>query len=189
MNEYRPFDPDLASLPPGLEQIVRAELTDGEKLAWVGRPRPGRMVLASLPVFAFGIFFSGFALFWIWAASRKDGLFALFGLPFLAAGLAMLGSPLWAGYKASRTVYAVTDRRAVIGEPGLWDGFRVRSYDPGQLRSMVKNQRGGGSGDLVFEEITSYSRRGPGHVTRRGFLAIDRVSEVEALIRSNLLAR
>ena len=176
---------DLASLPPGLESRVIAELSDGEKLAWVGRPRASRMVLASIPIFFFGIFFFGFAVFWTAMASKAPFPFALFGLPFLAVGFGMLASPFWAWYAASRTCYAVTDRRAITWEPGLWDGLRVRSYAPDDLRRMWRNERGDGSGDLVFEEITTYGRRGRRNVIRRGFFAIEDVRAVESLIRSS----
>lgn len=183
-----PFESaDLASLPAALDAMVRDELADGEKLAWVGRPRAGRMILASVPMAIFGVFFGGFAVFWIAGASRVGGAFGLFGLPFVAVGLALVASPIWAGWKASRTCYAVTNRRAVILEPGGWDGLRVRSYRPEDLGAMARNQRGDGSGDLVFEEITTYRNRGGRHVIRRGFLAIDRVRDVETLIRSALL--
>ncbi len=180
-------DSELSGLPPALEALVRDELAEGEKPAWAGRPRVGRMVLGSLPMFVFGIFFFGFAAFWTGGAYLVGGPMALFGLLFLGVGLGMLASPLWAGYKASRTCYALTSRRAITWEPEIGAGLRVRSYRPEDLRSLVRNQRGDGSGDLIFEEVTSYGHKGRRHVTRRGFLAIDDVRGVENLIRSTLL--
>jgi hypothetical protein len=177
-------DSGVALLSPAMEERVRAELADGEKLAWVGRPRPGRMVLVSIPIFVFGIFFGGFAVFWTVMASHAPFPMALFGLPFIAVGFGMLASPFWSWYSASRTCYAVTGRRAITWEPGLWDGCRVRSYAPDHLRRMWRNERGDGSGDLVFEEITTYGARGRRNVTRRGFFAIEDVRSVESLIRS-----
>jgi hypothetical protein len=95
-----------------------------------------------------------------------------------------VASPFWAGRSASRTVYAVTDRRAILWQPTLWSGLQIRSYGPEVLRNLVRNQRTDGSGDLIFEEITTYGPRGRRGVTRRGFFAIERAHEVEAIIRS-----
>ncbi len=175
---------ELASLPPDLDAMVRSEVAGGEKLRWVGQPYPGRMFASSIPIAIFGVFFAGFALFWMVTAAAIDGAFSLFGLPFLFVGLGMIFSPLWAGRAATRTAYAVTDRRAILWEPTLWSGFQVRSYGSGQLGKMTRNQRPDGSGDLIFEELTTFGPRGRWNVTRLGFFAIERVHQVEALIRS-----
>jgi len=191
---------DLGSLPNDLEGMIQEELSPDEKLAWVGRPRPSRMVAGSLPSFFFGLCFTGFALFWLYAASggfgpprgfRRGGgppiFFYLFGIPFVLAGLGMLASPFVAARNARKTCYALTDRRAIVWEGSLWNGVRVRSYRPEELRAMARNQRGDGSGDLVFEEIHTPGGRGRLQTIRRGFLAIEDVRNVEALVRSTLL--
>ena len=202
---FATFDnPGLASLSPDLDAMVRGELTGDEKLVWVGRPILGRMTMAAIPVSIFGIFFTGFAIVWmvmalaivgggIVAVTDKPALglggvvFALFGLPFLAVGLGMLTSPIWAGRRALKTCYALTNRRVVVWNPGWFGGVQVRSYRAGELGAMVRNQRGDGSGDLIFQEFTTFGPNGRRNVTRHGLMAVERVHEVEALIRSNLL--
>jgi hypothetical protein len=114
-------------------------------------------------------------------------VFALFGLPFLAVGLGMLTSPIWMGRRALRTCYALTNRRVIVWEPGWFGGVQVRSYRPPELGSMTRNQRSDGSGDLIFREFTTFGPNGRRNVTRHGLMAIERVQEVEALIRSTLL--
>ena len=106
------------------EQFVNSQLDPGEGVLWTGAPDPARLALSSVPSSIFGIPFTGFAAFWIYMASstttgssRPTGalaLFPLFGVPFLLIGLGMLTAPLWAFLAAGRTVYAVTNRRALI---------------------------------------------------------------------------
>jgi hypothetical protein len=64
-----------------------------------------------------------FAAFWIIMASgmtkgvpRSLGpwmLFPLFGIPFLLVGLGVMLGPLWVYLGARKTVYAVTEKRAL----------------------------------------------------------------------------
>ena len=191
---------DLGSLPNDLEGLVQDEISPGEKLAWVGRPRPSRLIAEALPSFVFGLFFTGFALFWIYAASgglgpprmgRRGGgspsVFLIFGIPFVLAGFSMLVAPFVAARNARKTCYGLTDRRAIVWESTPWYGTRVRSYRPDELRAMARHQRRDGSGDLVFEETYVAGNRGRQKIVRRGFIAIEDVREIEALIRSNLL--
>ncbi|WP_435009430.1 hypothetical protein P12x_000682 [Tundrisphaera lichenicola] len=182
-------DSDLASLPPSLDEMIRAELADDEKLLWVGRPRASRIILPFVPISIFGIFFGGFALFWIAMASHAPWPFALFGIPFVLIGLTMITSPFWGAFAASKICYALTNRRAITWEPSPWAGTQIRSYGRAELTSIARNQRGDGSGDLIFQEFVTYGRRGRTNVTRRGFFGIDRVREVENLIRTNLPGR
>ena len=194
----------FASLSPDLDSMVRGELAGDEKLVWVGQPLPGRMTMAAIPISIFGIFFTGFAIVWMVMAlaiagggmvavtgrpafGLGGGVFALFGLPFLAVGLGMLTSPIWAGRRALRTCYALTDRRVIVWNPGWFGGVQVRSYRPQELGSITRNQRGDGSGDLIFREFTTFGPNGRRNVTRDGLMAVENVKEVEALIRSTLL--
>lgn len=70
--------------------------------------------------FVFGLFFSGFALFWMLAAgaaSKGDGVFSffsLFGLPFLLVGLYVSFGPFIRQKKLTKNcLYVVTDRRII----------------------------------------------------------------------------
>ena len=88
-----------------------------------------------------------------------------------------------------RIHYALTDRRALIWEPG-WFRYTVRSYAREALGRMVRVDRTGGAGDLVFEEYYTRSTDSDGmsSTTRhqRGFMGIDGVREVEELVRLTL---
>ncbi len=117
--------------------------------------------------------------------------FCLFTLPFLFIGGWMLTAPLWMPRRIRRIIYALTDRRALIWEPGWFrDRYTVRSYAREGLGRMVRVDRADGSGDLVFEEYYTRSTDSDGtsSTTRhqRGFMGIDGVREVEELVRLTL---
>jgi hypothetical protein len=171
---------------------VDAELAPGEKLIWVGQPRPDLVMRAAFFLVPFGIVFAGFALVWILIAGLlSGGLMVPCGLPFLAVGILLVASPVWLRRRARNTFYALTDRRAIVWEPGWRGSFTVRNYTGAGLGHMARTERSDGSGDLVFEEFTTVNRSSNGtssSTTRRGFLAIDKVREVEDLVRRTLLS-
>lgn len=198
---------DNSSLPVELETRVRSEIRVGERLLWVGQPRPGRFALQSLPIVLFGILWTGFAVFWMVSASdflfhgpggnggpggfgAIFACFPLFGLPFVLIGLGMLSSPYWRWRQAKQTCYALTDRRAIVWQAGTFGGVSVRSYGPEALGRIHRTEYADGSGDLIFEEIVSVrcdSDGNPTTTTRHGFMAIANVREVEELLRRVLL--
>lgn len=193
-------------LPDDLDARVRSELDRGEQLLWVGQPRPDRFARRAIPIALFGIPFTAFAIFWISMASfaAMKGVpnagplgvigvcFPLFGVPFVLVGLGMLSSPFWAGRKAKRTCYALTDRRAILFDAGMFGSVEVRSYRPAELTKMFRREKADGSGDLIFEE--QIQLRSGSHNSRtlrtqdRGYLGIDNVRAIEELVRKALLS-
>jgi hypothetical protein len=189
------MDPTDDFFPDDLAARVDAELAKGERIAWIGRPIPWLPARSSLPMALFGIPFTAFALFWTAAAGGfafrhgpgPPSFFPMFGLIFVVVGLGLLLSPLWAFRKATRTIYAITDQRALIIEPDLWGHAIVQSFEPRQLAYLERHQRGDGSGDLVFRR----EHRGSGrshHMVAIGFLAVADVREAEDRVRE-LVAR
>jgi hypothetical protein len=177
-------------LPTELASLVDAELAKGERIDWIGRPIPSRLARSTLPIVLFGIPFTAFSLFWMSAAcgsvlrapSRRGVFFVLWGIPFVLIGLCMLTSPFWMYRKALRTVYAITDRRALTIEGGLWGRVVVRSFEPASLAALSRTQHADGSGNLVFQrEYRPGGRRG--QFVDLGFLAIPDVKEVEDRLR------
>jgi hypothetical protein len=203
------------TLPPELEERVHAELSGGERLVWLGQPRPdlyrGQTIFLSI----FGAFFGGIALvmflvgvgmavafagFGGAAAGNAAGTFAgcfplffcLFTIPFMLIGGYLLFAPWWMPKRIRRILYALTDRRAVVFEPNWFGGgYTVRSYTREGLGRMYRVDRAGDAGDLVFEEYYTTSTNSEGYAsssrTQRGFMGIDRVREVEELVRLTLM--
>lgn len=191
-----PAPPDFADpLRPGAEDRLLAEVGPGEKVVWSGQPRTSRFVLATIPILIFGLFWTGFSIFWVVIAflgSRQGGvslIFPLFGLPFVLIGFGMLGSPLWAASKARRIVYALTDRRLILIEPTFAPGgSRVVSLRGNEIGPIERLERGDGSGNLTFgRPIVFDQAQGSAAVVARHMVGIPHVREVESLIRQTLL--
>jgi hypothetical protein len=178
---------------------IKGRLDPSEKIVWAGRPDP--LVFAAtangvIPII--GIFFLGFSVFWLYgalsatrAAKGSIGLFAffpLFGIPFVIAGLCMVLSPVWAWRRAKSTIYALTDRRAVIASD-----FPMRamtSVEPMQLRPLEVHGGGGRRGTVYFFERPFGMNAAFGYtyaMRREGFRGIDEAERVAELIREHLL--
>lgn len=180
----------LTDVHPDLANMVYAELDDDEVIKWGGQPNPYRMIWKTIPIFLFAIPWTAFAIFWTVMAfimTRSEGqmwsiVFPLFGLPFILVGLGLLSSPFWEIRKAKKTVYVVTNKRAIIFEGGRQT--MIHTFKPEQLNHIIRQQKQDGSGDLIFdEEVSSYGRRGHRHYKKIGFLGIPHVRDVERLLQ------
>lgn len=182
---------DLWSLPDHLRGQVEMELRPNEQLLWVGQPIPSLYARKAIPIVLFSIPFGGFAIFWMFAAMNFgmpsfDGdvvemLFPLFGLPFVLVGVGMFLSPLWMSIAARRTVYVLTNERAMfIG--GFWN-TKVVSMGPDRLTEVERSQRSDGSGDLIFDYNITYYKNRRSSTTPVGFMSIPDVRNVEHLVQ------
>ncbi|WP_422930046.1 hypothetical protein [Singulisphaera sp. PoT] len=177
------------------EALLALHLAPGEAVLWSGRPDPGTVARRMIPRSLAGLGFVAFTLLWIAGAvqgknNNWDGgkavapfaphnvrIAALAGLWMLPPGLYMLTWPLLAWRRAGGTTYALTDRRAMIIA-----GHRAKSFRPEDLALVQCDEQAGGSGDLVFENRKTWT----GQARPVGFLGIERVREVEALLRRAL---
>lgn len=120
-------------LPTELQPIVAPD----ERVLWTGRAGSVGPGVEGIFGGCFGLFFAGFALFWIAGAATIGGvarggfdspgapgggalgtglsLFPLFGVPFLLVGLGVIFSSLyWSPRRKSSGIYAITDRRLLF---------------------------------------------------------------------------
>src|SRR5262249_102155 len=115
--------------------LVSWELEDGELMTWIGRPNPMavRRILSGL-AFVRGIFVT-VAIGWAWtismalmgwdenwdrgrtAGKNKVIPAAIAVLSLLPFGAWVLCAPYWVPRKIERTVYGLTDRRAILIVP------------------------------------------------------------------------
>lgn len=152
-----------AQIPQELKEKVDRELQPDERILWMDMPIPTFFTPESTKIFLFGIFFTSFAVFWTFGAAGftipnlKEVsnpiqlislLFPLFGLPFILIGFFLLLNPLFAYAKAFKTVYLITDRRAITFETG-WSKT-VRSYPPSKLLNVYRKDKGDGTGDVII---------------------------------------
>jgi hypothetical protein len=188
----------IAVIEPELRRALDAELAGGERIVWLRQPVPWLIWRASLVVLIFGVPWTAFAVFWTLGAAgligksgaRPSGwwayIFPLWGVPFILFGLAMLSSPYWTARAARRTIYAITNRRAIVWLAKGWGKTEVQSFEPKRVLSLTRTERANGSGDLVFEQFRE--THGSSTTTiRRGFMGLSVVRDAEEVLRETLL--
>lgn len=116
----------MSAAPAGWDGI----LDEGEQIVWQGRPDPAfHFAIGKAFTTIFGLFFAGFALFWMVMASRAGGVFWMFGLIHFAAGVGIIfHSTWWDTLRRRNTWYTLTDRRAFIATNLPFKGKRLQSY-------------------------------------------------------------
>ena len=183
------------SLPGELAELLDAELQDGEHVVWLGQPIPERFAKGAGCLVAFGAVWTaatlGGGLFWliilIIARHSGDGIptlffvFPLASVPFALIGVAILLVPRQMRRRAKRTVYALTDQRAILIEAGR--STAVRSFGPESFAGVEVRQNVDGSGDVVFESDAPRDARVYWSSFRGGFVAVPDVREVAELVR------
>jgi hypothetical protein len=179
------------TVPNDLQGRVRRELEPGESIRWMEQPIPKFFSPMSIGAFVFAIPWTAFAVFWICGASgfklpdfSRGGfaLFPLFGLPFVLVGIGMLLSPLWFYRKAFKTVYVVTNRRAITFDPG-WT-LTIRSYTPEQLRNVYRKEKRDGTGSIILgQRVWADSDSNQRQSLDVGFMNIRDPKRVERLLK------
>jgi hypothetical protein len=179
--------------PFEIQTFVNEELLHGEHTVWHGQPSPKSFSREALPMFLFGIPWTIFSVGWVamslFMTSGADSpigiIFPLFGLPFVGIGIYLLASPFLKARKAGKTIYAVTDQRALIITLG-YNSRNVTAYGPAEIQNIERTEKPDGSGDLYFRSDTSADSDGNAVSRKIGFLGIPEVRVVEMYIRDFL---
>ena len=165
-------------IPPGWDGI----LDPGERILWQGRPDSVvTWTPANIAASVFGLFFSGFAVFWMAMASRAGGSFWMFGLIHFLAGFAVgLGPPVWSAWRRRHTWYTLTDRRAFIATDIPMKGRKLKSYPIGKETSL--DYEAGEPATIHFAHEFRRTKKGS-HRVPIGFERIRDGAKVFALFR------
>lgn len=184
----------LGDLRVPLRRCAERALDPQERLLWLGMPNVRGMMLREAVKSGCNL------LLLLFLAAFAVGVLLLFGIldfPWVGAGavvgvlcLGQVMNVYWSKWQAHRTLYLITDRRALILQAG-WGG-RLYVFPPGRLGAVKCNRLPDGSGEIIFEEKvqTSTSHDSEGHSTERtqrfaiGFIELDNVADPrEALER------
>jgi hypothetical protein len=179
-------------IPQQLDAEVRRELEPGEVIRWIEQPIPRYFTPKAKGFFLFGIPWTAFAIFWTFGAAGfkipdfSEGMqgfefFPLFGLPFILIGLGMLSTPLWAYRKALRTMYVITDRRAITFDGGR--SMTIRSYPPPKLQDVYRKEKRDGTGDVIISIRAWRDSDGDRQSEELGFLRVRDAKNVERMLK------
>lgn len=166
---------DEGRYPPVFVKSILLEI-GAERLLWADRPNFfGAIVTAG----ALGLISLVAGIVCLWN-SRLESRFA--GGVGLALAVWAFERAVHISWRGARTVYCVTDARVLIVEIGR--SLKVVSWSPRMLSGLHRTVRRGGRGNLLFAKDDSGNTIG---FRRDGFYGIEKVVEVERLIREALL--
>jgi len=164
--------------PTGWEGI----LDPGENIIWQGRP-DGAIILKARNIMSviFGLFFAGFALFWMVMAASAGGGFWMFGLIHFSVGVGIIFVAAFAGpYKRRNSWYTLTDRRAIIASDLPILGKKLQSWPITAASTLSLIQ--GPPDTVIFAEKTKRTKNGSRQVPI-GFERIEDGREVYRMMR------
>ncbi len=177
-----------------VQSAARAELHEGESLVWWGQPSGKAFSRGSWPLFFFGIVWLAFSLFWAVLsflifdddnAAFVRYFYALFSIPFILIGLRLIASPFIENGKAGRTVYAITNMRAMVITTGLKK--KVSSLPAKDILKITRKDQPDGSGNITFSMNYPQGRKSSGTYKDYTFLGIPDVKIAEMYIHDFLL--
>jgi hypothetical protein len=208
--------PDMGNLleestvPPELKARVEEELTTGERLLWIGQPDQHMILVRALGP-GLGAVFIALVLgsFFLTSAFRDlrehHGTIALL-IPLIVLPIILgigIVTPFFQKWRARRTCYVLTNRRAIVWQANWFGIPRMTNYNPAELTGLrradswfVKD-----CGDVIFKSITvitttTYRGARTGRymgssVSKKtynyGFLAVRNPRAIEVLIRETLV--
>lgn len=176
------FDTQIQAPTPPVPAGWEGILDPGETIVWQGRP-DGAFRIKPSNIFGavFGLFFAGFALFWMSMASQAGGFFWAFGLIHFSVGVGLAAAALFGNTWARRhTWYTLTDRRAILATDMPFRGRRLKSY-PITSSSVLEYDH-----EIPATIWFAHETRSTNNGSRRvdiGFERIDEGQEVYRLLR------
>ena len=167
-------------IPLSIQGMVERELDDGERITWMEMPIARYFSGAATMMCFFAIPWTAFAIFWMVMASQGSPFFAMFGIPFVLIGCAMLLAPVWNYRAAKKTIYVITDKRAIMITGG--GKMKIQSFGPEKLTDLRREERADGSGDVIVDEETWTTSKGHTRTRPVGLLNVRDAKQVEDLL-------
>jgi len=179
----------MSDIPDPLRDLVNAQLMDGETIQWMDQPLSNYWSVGAMIAFVFGIYFTVTPIFPILSfviEVRSDYIifFNIFDvlLGFMQVCIYVLLGPFLLFFSlktrrtTERTVYAITNRRAIIVQRGR-SVFNT-TYYPKDFGDVWCKERVHGTGDI-------YLRGGEGSLPwlKAAFMNIRNVKEVERMLQ------
>jgi hypothetical protein len=185
-------------LPLHVAQAVQRE-TEGLKVHWVGRPDAALAFRWATLIWLFGVPWTVFAVGWelmacaVLFSSASDRMptlmrtgfqivFPLWGLPFIAIGLAMLAAPFWIAQTTRNQAHVVTDHKLYTIVAQRSGDLKVTWALISTIQRMERTEKPDGSGSLKI--VTGRARDSDGDMveTTQDWIGIPDVRQVETVI-------
>lgn len=183
-----------SALPPRFQEILNRELSDDENVLWASVPDVRGFIRSSWQSMQVGAVFLAFVTFWMWNtvgeclershAGKPTGnsiVMILLGSFLALKALQALLAPLLESRKCSRTIYAITDRRALIIH-----ALRTRivhTFQGERLADYKRREDSSGSGDIVFAREAQQRAKGRNFYYDIGFIGLKDVRGAERKLR------
>lgn len=165
-------------------------LAPGETVRWSGRPQQGFVLRATdALLIPFSLLWCGFALFWeagVWSTGAPP-FFLLWGGAFVCVGLYLVFGRFFAdAYVRSKTLYALTDQRALI--LGGLRGDNLTTVDLRLVSEVRYKDVGASRGTIGFgPDPGPFRRGGVWHSTSKGvpeFFRIENAASAYKLVQA-----
>ena len=169
-------------------------LNPGEEIVWSGKPIRKAFILPGLASIPFGLIFLGFSLFLMWGAFTAEApdFVALFVLPFVLAGVAlMFGPTILQLMRYNNTQYVITDKRLITQTGAI--GLDTRFVDFDKIQEVYVHigliDRLLGTGTLIAMTAgfsffpTGKHGYGSMHGLRPSFSALKKPYEIQKLLQ------
>jgi hypothetical protein len=178
-------DPSITS---SLQDAISRELECDEKVVWSAMPKPTYFSEPAAGVFRSGlglttvsVLFTAISIGFVPGFDSLDLFFLIGGLGFFFWGITMISAPLWAFRRSLKTVYVITDRRAITVVGG-WS-TTIRSYPPEKLTRIDRRENQDGTGDVIISRPAWRDPETDHRMPQLGFLRISDAESVEATLR------
>lgn len=159
-------------------------LAPGERILWQGRPDTGFHVSGGdLIQGVFGLFFAGFALFWMKMAAQGPGGFWAFGLIHFSVGLWLTAMGFFGStWRRGHTFYSLSNQRAFIATDNPVTGRKLRSY-PISPETRLDYLQNGELETIHFATERRTGSKGRSYEVKIGFERVEDGEEAYRLLR------
>lgn len=165
-------------VPRGKRAALIAMLQDGEQVLWTGSPDPLSTLRTQGMLWLFGVPWLALALLAFFLGWIPKG----WAIPAFLPGLALTVAPLLLAAYAGGTVYAITDRRAIIRHDafGKDETVSVRFEDMDEKLEILPVRKG--VGHLYFASGISTRLSNADHTGKLAFRELPDAEDVAALL-------
>ena len=161
-------------------QFLNSVLKRNERLIWTGEPGKKWALSQGYFYLYYGAPLLGITIilsFMDIKGSVETKIWVLSS--FFLFSMILIVQPLFSLYKYSRSIYAITDKRAIICE-GFFK-LKVYSYGPRKLKYRERTAEANGYGDIVWDNIIEVYdvKNSTAKMKSIGFMGIPNTKEVD----------